>query len=777
MSDPLFPSPVLAVVVSTILVIIFAELVPQSVCSRYGLEIGAFMAVPTRCIIIALWPVGYPVSRILHWTLGPHHGIVYRRAELKELVTMHALSGGRGGDLNGDTVMMVGGALDLQEKVAEQAMTSIDNVFMLPYEAKLDYATLERVVQSGHSRIPIYQEVEVPIHAPARSGSGTPSKRMMPAFLSSLGKRPTASSTRRYNSGDDHESMSSPEKIEQGVPLFEKDGKDFSPHTAAHGNVFVKRKKIIGTLLVKSCVLLDPEDAIPVSEMTINALPTVPHDEPLLNVLNAFQDGRSHMAIVTSASRLGDFIAPSKLPQNSALARRASNLHEIDEERLADDIPNSAARNSTSSSSSFNTGGDYRHKFRGFFKRRGARDDIEVAHPAPSSGTLAEQMTTSDKASGALPDIIGVITLEDVLEELIGEEIYDEYDPREEGDQGWNKITPPSSPEEGAGAKRLPAEASGRPAAELQVHATSKTDGAAITSLSIAEAPAQSPVPDVSATTPRTLLGRLGLLPGQQRANSMTAPQKAAGDVVISPPTSAGVLRSSPDALNFDGSTGQSQLHSDSSPENRIRPGDDYFNARALGPNSGAATKETPREPSSRSAPSTAHGPARGVALSPDVSSNTRPSSSPPVPPTTTRDGQKQPAAGRAIIVRTQLPGGNTQTGIIGETLLLRGRGLSRGGGTASASVGGNNSSSGGLLINAAALTGESASRSSTPKPSRFKSTPVQVPVSSAGAAVGPVGALNTNNANRQEAMGEDGTDQRTDSVVGGEHETMVNDG
>ena len=61
-------------------------------------------------------------------------------------------------------------------------------------------------------------------------------------------------------------------------------------------------RKIVGALLVKQCVLLDPEDAVPVSEMLINALPTVPWDEPLLNVLNVFQEGRSHMAIVSPHS-------------------------------------------------------------------------------------------------------------------------------------------------------------------------------------------------------------------------------------------------------------------------------------------------------------------------------------------------------------------------------------------------------------------------------------------------------------------------------------------
>lgn len=59
-------------------------------------------------------------------------------------------------------------------------------------------------------------------------------------------------------------------------------------------------KKILGCLLVKNCVLLDPEDATPILSIPMNAsFPSVPQDEPLLNMLNAFREGRSHMALVS----------------------------------------------------------------------------------------------------------------------------------------------------------------------------------------------------------------------------------------------------------------------------------------------------------------------------------------------------------------------------------------------------------------------------------------------------------------------------------------------
>lgn len=42
-------------------------------------------------------------------------------------------------------------------------MTPIENVFMLSIDAELDYKTLKQICQTGHSRIPVYEEVDVPI--------------------------------------------------------------------------------------------------------------------------------------------------------------------------------------------------------------------------------------------------------------------------------------------------------------------------------------------------------------------------------------------------------------------------------------------------------------------------------------------------------------------------------------------------------------------------------------------------------------------------------------
>jgi len=52
---------------------------------------------------------------------------------------------GQGGELKHDTAAIIGHTLDLQDKVVSDAMTSVDNVFMLSYDSVLDYATLTKI--------------------------------------------------------------------------------------------------------------------------------------------------------------------------------------------------------------------------------------------------------------------------------------------------------------------------------------------------------------------------------------------------------------------------------------------------------------------------------------------------------------------------------------------------------------------------------------------------------------------------------------------------------
>ncbi|TFK51438.1 DUF21-domain-containing protein [Heliocybe sulcata] len=418
-ADPVLGGGVQSVVVSTVLIVIFSEIIPQSVCSRYGLLIGAKMAPFVKILIYTFGIVAWPVAKLLEWVLGSHHGIIYRRSELKELVAMHASTATHGGDLKTDTVTIIGATLDLQEKVVEQAMTPLDQVFMLHIDTKLDYKNLKRICETGHSRIPVYDEIEVP----------------------------------SLIAGDRVEGPAQMQKV----------------------------KRIIGILLVKQCVLLDPEDATPLRQLPLNKVTYVPRNEALLGILDRFQEGRSHMAIVSRLSveraasvkqevkrsltqRIRDRVIGESSDEETDHAEESSESTPVDDRdatlRGDGQLEKKLAEGDQSDEQHKEGRGSFRGRGRGRSKRGKSKHvDIEMGVVEPTQqqegtksrrSSIAKQLRPQGLLQSMPADAVlarkdaepylqgfdpsvmpvGIITLEDVLEELIGEEIYDEFDPQ-----------------------------------------------------------------------------------------------------------------------------------------------------------------------------------------------------------------------------------------------------------------------------------------------------------------------------------------------------------
>ena len=152
--DTLVGSGIIAVVASTAGIVIFGEIVPQSICSRHGLAIGSKTLFLTKLFMLITFPASFPISKILDFILGEELGTIYNRKQLLEMIKVTA----EHNDLAGDEMNIISGVLNYKAKCVEEIMTKIDSCFMLDLESHLDFATITNIMESGHSRIPVYSK-------------------------------------------------------------------------------------------------------------------------------------------------------------------------------------------------------------------------------------------------------------------------------------------------------------------------------------------------------------------------------------------------------------------------------------------------------------------------------------------------------------------------------------------------------------------------------------------------------------------------------------------
>ncbi|XP_043093176.1 metal transporter CNNM4 isoform X2 [Puntigrus tetrazona] len=152
--DDLIGSGLVAVIASTIGIVIFGEIVPQALCSRHGLAVGANTIHLTKFFMLLTLPLSYPISKLLDCVLGQEIGTVYNREKLVEMLKVTAPYN----DLVKEEVNMIQGALELRTKTVQDIMTPINDCFMINSDAVLDFNTMSEIMESGYTRIPVYED-------------------------------------------------------------------------------------------------------------------------------------------------------------------------------------------------------------------------------------------------------------------------------------------------------------------------------------------------------------------------------------------------------------------------------------------------------------------------------------------------------------------------------------------------------------------------------------------------------------------------------------------
>ncbi|KAI3378794.1 hypothetical protein SNEBB_000794 [Seison nebaliae] len=145
----------LAVIISTSFIVIFGEIIPQAICSRHGLMIGAKTIFFTYGFLIITSPVSFPISKILDLILGKEIRSDYSRDKLRAIL-IHNKDRGIGDILQTEYNIMEG-ALLLTKTPIGKLMRRIQDIYMIEWNQILNFPTITDIIISGYTRIPIYK--------------------------------------------------------------------------------------------------------------------------------------------------------------------------------------------------------------------------------------------------------------------------------------------------------------------------------------------------------------------------------------------------------------------------------------------------------------------------------------------------------------------------------------------------------------------------------------------------------------------------------------------
>jgi len=144
--------------ISTLLIVIFGEILPQALFARQALAFSAYLAPVMWAMIYLTYPISKPLQLLLDRLFGPETAQLHNRQELGIMITEHL--GAAASDIDPDEIEIMRGALSLSETRVRDIMVPMRQVYWLLPDDIIDAAKIDEITARGWSRLPVFNHAQ-----------------------------------------------------------------------------------------------------------------------------------------------------------------------------------------------------------------------------------------------------------------------------------------------------------------------------------------------------------------------------------------------------------------------------------------------------------------------------------------------------------------------------------------------------------------------------------------------------------------------------------------
>ena len=146
----------MAIILSVTVLLFVGEIIPQALCTGPNqMKIASFLAPFTYFLMVITYPISYPIAKFMDCVIGVQGKSRFCNSDLKRLIELHVKE--IVGELSTQQLGYFTGFLDIMNKRVGELILPLEKTLKLDYNSKITKVTLKRLIDSGYSRIPVYE--------------------------------------------------------------------------------------------------------------------------------------------------------------------------------------------------------------------------------------------------------------------------------------------------------------------------------------------------------------------------------------------------------------------------------------------------------------------------------------------------------------------------------------------------------------------------------------------------------------------------------------------